>query len=142
MGFNPRSREGSDPVFPAFFPRGRSFNPRSREGATTTRARLDAIITGAWIETAAPGKKSGEYWVAPLAGAWIETLIIASSLARVVVAPSRERGLKLPGTAFTAHRCDVAPLGFNPRSREGSDPQTARVKRGGRRRERGLKPIH
>ena len=98
--FNPRSREGSDPIVQGLFRAGRYFNPRSREGS-------DGVYTHKTLrqlrfQSTLPRRER------PLTPC-------RACLMRHFNPRSRE------GSDASAGLLQSMPRDFNPRSREGSD---------------------
>ena len=100
FGFNPRSREGSDDIpAPRLLPEGR-FNPRSREGSDKNEIEeVEDFI----VSIHAPAKGATESF-------WIQSCRSSVSI-------------HAPAKGATNEFGDIKPktIGFNPRSREGSD---------------------
>ena len=63
--------------------------------------RRSRSLTGAWIETDSRQPLFGLSFRRSLTGAWIETNVRTGCENSDCVAPSRERGLKLPSVAIT-----------------------------------------
>ena len=121
--FNPRSREGSDILYPKNFRPLRCFNPRSREGSDRPRS-LTSAESALFQSTLPRGERQAATTIEVMAEMFQSTLPRGERPDRASQSTPKTRvSIHAPARGATWSIMDMSttPRSFNPRSREGSD---------------------